>query len=59
MSKPRPGKLTIALLLAALPAMAEQPALKLECSADELSAAAGCTLSDGRVSFTLQARRGE
>jgi hypothetical protein len=33
-------------------------ATKLACSADELVADAGCTLSDGRVSFTLQATTG-
>lgn len=48
----------IALLLATTTAVANAGALKLECSADELAAEAGCTLSDGRVAFTLQATSG-
>ena len=48
----------IALLLGATATTAAPESMKLECSAEELGAAAGCTLSDGRVSFALQATSG-
>ena len=52
------GAGAIALLLGASAITAAAGSLKLECSADELTSDTGCTLSDGRVSFTLQASTG-
>ena len=53
-----PGTRVIALLLGASAITAAAGSIKLQCSADELTSAAGCTLSDGRVSFALRATTG-
>jgi hypothetical protein len=58
MQADRRNLLAILLAVTTTPALAGEDAMVLACSADELTSNAGCTLSDGRVSFALQATTG-